>query len=83
MVEDTAQSLLAVLGNGIAWVFTPLGWGDWKAAVATITGLVAKKMWWVPLGAFRRWRGYRSRCRDLAPNRCVLYTVFRLLIPHL
>jgi ferrous iron transport protein B len=43
MVEDTAQSLLAVLGNGIAWVFTPLGWGDWKAAVATITGLVAKE----------------------------------------
>lgn len=43
MVEDTAQSLLAVLGSGIAWVFTPLGWGDWKAAVATITGLVAKE----------------------------------------
>lgn len=43
MVEDMNHSLLAGLGNGIAWIFTPLGWGDWKAAVAAITGLIAKE----------------------------------------
>jgi len=32
-----------VIGRSIAWIFTPLGWGDWKSAVATITGLVAKE----------------------------------------
>ena len=31
------------MGNVIAWIFTPLGWGDWQAAVASITGLVAKE----------------------------------------
>ena len=43
MVEDMNNSLLAVFGSAIAWIFSPLGWGDWKAAVAAITGLVAKE----------------------------------------
>lgn len=45
MLEDTQldHSILASIGNAIAWIFTPLGWGDWKAAVAAITGLVAKE----------------------------------------
>ena len=43
MVEDMENSLLAMIGSAIAWIFTPLGWGDWKAAVAAITGLVAKE----------------------------------------
>lgn len=45
MLEDTQldQSILASVGNAIAWLFTPLDWGDWKAAVAAITGLVAKE----------------------------------------
>lgn len=43
MVADMEESLLAALGHGIAWIFTPLGWGNWKGAVATITGLVAKE----------------------------------------
>ena len=45
-VEDNNTSLLAAIGNAIAWIFYPLGWiGDWawKAAVATITGLIAKE----------------------------------------
>ena len=37
------DGLIAVVGNAISWIFSPLGWGDWKAAVATITGLVAKE----------------------------------------
>ncbi|WP_462384731.1 ferrous iron transport protein B [Intestinibacillus massiliensis] len=42
-VEDMDNSILAALGNVIAPVFAPLGWGDWKPAVATVTGLVAKE----------------------------------------
>ncbi len=37
------HSILAAIGRGIAWIFTPLGWGDWKSAVAAVTGLVAKE----------------------------------------
>jgi ferrous iron transport protein B len=37
------NSLLATIGHGFDWLFSPLGWGDWRAAVATITGLVAKE----------------------------------------
>lgn len=37
------HSILASIGNLFAWIFVPLGWGDWKAAVAAITGLVAKE----------------------------------------
>ena len=43
MVEDMENSILAAIGSGIAWIFTPLGWGNWKPAVAAITGLVAKE----------------------------------------
>lgn len=43
MVEDNNSSLLAVIGNGIAPIFAPLGYGGWKAAVATFTGLIAKE----------------------------------------
>ena len=41
--EEMDQSLLAAVGNAIAWIFIPLGWGNWQAAVASITGLVAKE----------------------------------------
>ena len=41
--EEMDQSLLAAAGNAIAWIFIPLGWGNWQAAVASITGLVAKE----------------------------------------
>lgn len=43
MVDDINDSLLSTIGRAIAWIFTPLGWGQWKAAVASITGLVAKE----------------------------------------
>ena len=43
MVEDMENSVLALIGSGVAWIFTPLGWGNWKSAVAAITGLVAKE----------------------------------------
>ena len=41
--EEMDQSLLAAVGSAIAWIFIPLGWGNWQAAVASITGLVAKE----------------------------------------
>lgn len=37
------HSILAAIGNGVSWIFAPLGWGNWKSAVAAITGLVAKE----------------------------------------
>ena len=45
MLEESElnQSILAKIGNAIAWIFIPLGWGNWQAAVASITGLVAKE----------------------------------------
>ena len=45
MLDDMEidYSILAAIGNAIAWIFAPLGWGNWKSAVAAITGLVAKE----------------------------------------
>ena len=45
MLEESEidHSILAVIGGAIAWIFKPLGWGNWQAAVASITGLVAKE----------------------------------------
>jgi ferrous iron transport protein B len=42
MVEMT-ESILAVAGSSISWIFAPLGWGSWQATVAAITGLIAKE----------------------------------------
>lgn len=43
VVEDQSDSILAVLGTLICWIFNPLGWGDWQAASAAVTGLIAKE----------------------------------------
>ena len=45
MLDDMEleHSILAAIGNAIAWIFIPLGWGDWRSAVAAVTGLVAKE----------------------------------------
>lgn len=37
------HSILAVIGSAISWIFTPLGWGNWRSTVAAITGLIAKE----------------------------------------
>ncbi len=42
-VADMDNSLLAAFGNAIAWIFIPLGWGNWQSAAACITGLIAKE----------------------------------------
>ena len=41
--DEIGNSILAAIGNGLAWIFAPLGWGNWQAVVASITGLVAKE----------------------------------------
>ena len=41
--DEIDHSILAAIGGVIAWIFKPLGWGTWEAAVASITGLVAKE----------------------------------------
>ena len=41
--DEISHSILGVIGGAIAWIFAPLGWGNWQATVASITGLVAKE----------------------------------------
>ena len=41
--HELDRSILAKIGSGIAWIFAPLGWGNWQSAVASLTGLVAKE----------------------------------------
>ena len=43
MVDDIDHSILSSIGQTFEWIFSPLGWGDWKAAVASVTGLIAKE----------------------------------------
>ena len=44
LTEDQMEfSILAHIGKAICWIFAPLGWGDWQATVAAVTGLVAKE----------------------------------------
>ena len=44
LAEDELQkSILGYIGRGICWIFAPLGWGEWQATVASVTGLVAKE----------------------------------------
>ena len=43
MIENLDNSILAKIGSLFAWIFAPIGWGNWKAAVAAVTGLIAKE----------------------------------------
>ena len=61
MVDDLNNSLLAVIGTALAWVFIPLGFGTWQATVATFTGLVAKETVVATLGVLY---GFASVAED-------------------
>ncbi len=66
-VEDSNHSLLAYVGNLFAWIFYPLGWmGDmaWKAAVATVTGLIAKEEVVMTFGTLYNFAGELSESGD-------------------
>ncbi len=60
-VEDMENSILAYIGKGIGWIFIPLGWGHWQAAVAAINGLVAKE---VVVGTFGILYGFAEVAED-------------------
>ena len=66
-VEDNNTSLLASIGNAVAWIFYPLGWmGDmaWKATVATVTGLIAKEEVVMTFGTLYNYAGELSEAGD-------------------
>lgn len=66
-VEDNNTSLLATIGNALAWLFYPIGWmGDmaWKATVATFTGLIAKEEIVMTLGTLYQYAGELSETGD-------------------
>ncbi|MGN0690264.1 MAG: nucleoside recognition domain-containing protein, partial [Oscillospiraceae bacterium] len=64
MIEKLDNSVLAKIGSIIAPVFAPLGWGDWKAAVATVTGLIAKENVVATFGTLFRFGGEISENGD-------------------
>ena len=90
-VEDSNASLLAVIGNAIAWIFYPLGWmGDmaWKATVATFTGLIAKEEVVMTFGTLYNFAGELSEsgdeiwalvAADFGPVRAYSFMIFQLL----
>ncbi len=90
-VEDNNQSLLAFVGKAIAWIFYPLGWmGEmaWKAAVATLTGLIAKEEVVMTFGTLYNYAGELSEAgdeiwsmvaADFGPVRAYSFMVFNLL----
>ena len=61
MEAAQAECIMAKIGNLIAWIFAPLGWGNWKMAVAAITGLVAKEN---VVGTFGQLFGFAEVAED-------------------
>ena len=81
-VEDNNDSLLAVIGNAVAWIFAPLGWaGDWawKAAVATVTGLIAKEEVVNTFGVLYHYAGDVDLMEDSSPIWTLLAADFTAL----
>jgi ferrous iron transport protein B len=58
---DMNDSLLAIAGSAVAWIFAPLGWGNWQSTVAAITGLIAKEN---VVGTFGVLYGYAEVAED-------------------
>ena len=73
---NAADSMLAAIGSVFAPIFTPLGWGEWRAAVATITGLVAKEN---VVGTFGILYGFAEVAEDGAEVWSKLQTAFTSL----
>ena len=79
--EQIDGSILAYIGNAIAWIFKPLGWGNWQAAVASITGLVAKENIVGTLGILYGASGhvYTALANAFAPIAGYSFLAFNLL----
>ena len=87
-IVDMNDSILADVGSAIAWIFTPLGWGNWQGAVATITGLIAKEnvvgTFGVLFGGFDEvaengWQIWNNMCAVFTPLSAYSFLVFNLL----
>ena len=92
-VEDNNHSLLAAIGNAVAWVFYPLGWAGsmaWKATVASVTGLVAKEEVVNTFGVLYQYAGevdlmedsspiWAAVAADFGPVRAYSFMIFNLL----
>lgn len=85
---DMNESILAVIGSAIAWIFTPLGWGNWQGAVASITGLIAKEnvvgTFGVLFGGFEEvaengWQIWANMREAFTPLAAYSFLVFNLL----
>ena len=61
MVEDNNDSILAAIGQAICVIFAPLGFGNWKATVATVTGLIAKENVVATFGVLYQYAGEIGR----------------------
>ena len=64
MVEDMNNSVLAAIGGAVAFLFAPLGFGNWKAAVAVVTGLIAKENVVATFGVLYQYAGELSENGD-------------------
>ncbi len=77
--DEMEHSILAFIGRGVAWIFAPLGWGNWKAAVASVTGLVAKENIVGTMGIlYGDWAGIRASF-DVPQIAGFSFLVFNLL----
>ena len=82
LAEDELDlSILARIGSAIAWIFAPLGWGEWQAAVASITGLVAKENIVGTMGILYGAAGnvYETLAATFTPISGISFLVFNLL----
>ena len=64
MVEDNNDSILAAIGTAVCFIFSPLGFGNWKATVATVTGLIAKENVVATFGVLYQYAGELSENGD-------------------
>lgn len=71
MTDDMEISVLAYIGRAFSWLFIPLGWGGWKTAVATVTGLIAKENVVSTFGILYNFTG-----EELAENGNEIWTAF-------
>ncbi len=88
MVEDNNHSLLAAIGGAVAFLFAPLGFGNWKAAVAVFTGLIAKEEVVSTFGVLYGYAGELSEAgneiwglvaQDFSPISAYSFMIFNLL----
>ena len=79
--EEIGVSILARIGRAVAWIFAPLGWGTWQAAVASITGLVAKENIVATMGTLYGGETsvYAALARSFTPVTGMSFLVFNLL----